>query len=284
MAMIQTIQPEISRRDIILYNDIVYATRMEDWSTACIPLKLHLMRESPESSEKKKFPLILWLNGGGWRCVSPFRYIMNFDYLLQAGFAVASVQYRVSSQATFPEPLVDVKAAIRFLRAHANFFGIDKNHIGIMGESAGGHLAAMAGVTPNCAEFSSSDWSEESDAVNAAICWYTPFDLAMINEAMPSEGSPPRLLLGNPKEGIEAQAKKASPISYVCGKEPPFLLLHGTKDDVVSIRQSHSMYEALSSQGDLVEFYRLEGAGHCAVELVQPQIQNIILDFCKKHI
>lgn len=282
--MIQTIRPQISERDIVLYNDIMYANRMEEWPTACIPLKLHLMREYPESSGNEKFPLIVWLNGGGWRCVSPFRYIMNFGYLLQAGFAVASVQYRVSSQATFPGPLQDVKAAIRYLRAHADFYGIDKDRIGIMGESAGGHLAAMAGVTPNYAEFSSSDWAEESDAVNAVICWYTPFDLAMLNEDMPSEGSPPRLLLGDPKGGIEAQAKKASPISYVCGKEPPFLLLHGTLDDVVSIRQSHSMYEALSSHGDSVEFYRVGGAGHCGVEFTQPEIQNIILDFCKKHI
>lgn len=285
--MIHTIKPEIEKKDIVLYNDIVYANRLEEWPSACVPLKLHLIREYPENCGFEKVPLILWVNGGAWRCVSPFRFMMNFGYLAQAGFAVASIQYRVSSQGFFPAPLQDVKAALRYLRAHADLYGIDGERVGIMGESAGGHLAAMVGVTPGCIAFSGEDWADQSESVKAVACWYGGFDLAMMNKDLqntPSKDSPQWLLLGGTAEEFEERAKAASPVSYVSGKEPPFLLLHGTQDDTVSIQQSQRMYEALHDQNVSVEFYKLEGAGHATPEFVQPEVQKIILDFFERHV
>ena len=124
----------------------------------------------------KPVPGIVWICGGGWLEMSTCAHLAYLTELARCGFVVASVQYRTSNEAKFPAQLMDVKAAIRYLRAHAARYHLDPERMGVMGESAGGHLTAMAALTGKEKAFDQGDYLEYSSEVQAACPWYVPTD------------------------------------------------------------------------------------------------------------
>ena len=245
-------------------------------------------------------PVVFWLHDGGW--LSGTRELPAFvGPLLGRGIAIASIDYRLTSEAglygaegvTFPAQLHDVKAAIRFLRAHAPDFNIDRTRFGVWGSSAGGHLAALAGTSGNVAalEGDLGGHLEYSSRVQAVVDYYGPTDLLQLNPDVTTPpgstvdhdppGAPGSLLIGyslagqglgnlranitNPNRPFPTfrdLAVAANPISHVDANDPPFLIAHGTADTQVALHQSERLRDALLAVGASPQFIAAPGAGH----------------------
>lgn len=210
-------------------------------------------------------PLVVWIHGGAWLAGSKEQ--CRALPLLKEGFAVASVNYRLSQHAIFPAQLEDCKAAIRWLRAHARLYGIDPDRIGVWGESAGGHLAALLGTTGDITEFDTGENLDVSSRVQAVCDWFGPTDFIQMNRFPEGQNhnapaSPESRLIGGPILENKDKARRANPITYVSKDDPPFLIMHGDKDRVVPINQSELLAEALKSAGVKVTFHVVGGAGH----------------------
>lgn len=287
--MISRIEVPVTIPDVLLYTDIVYTNRTNEWKQAVYPMKLHLMRPFTDLEWKERYPLIVWVGGGAWKASTPFRQIPCLSYYARNGYVVASIDYRVSGMEPFPAPIQDVKAAIRYLRFHAGEYGIDPEKIAVMGDSAGGHLAALAGTSGDGETFGTPDLPDVSCEVQAVVDLYGPSDfLQMPGANQPEIGflwqTPESLLLGGHPAVKEEMARKASPVTYVKEQTPPFLLLHGTKDSLVNVKQSEILYDALKSAGVEADLYELVGADHATPHFVQPEIQKLILTFLNRRL
>jgi acetyl esterase/lipase len=223
---------------------------------------------------------IVYLHGGGWAVGTRRRFGRAFlswsptplDLLAQAGFAVATVDYRLSGEARFPAQLHDVKAAIRWLRGNASRLGIDPSRVIAWGESAGGHLAVLAGLTGDRSELEGDvgDFVGESSAVGGAIDWYGPMNLLSLSSQHPADsdkrpddpGSWESSMVGVPLQTDPARTLAASPISYVHAAAPPIQIHHGTVDSQVPYAQSVEFADALRAAGGTVELVTVEGSDH----------------------
>ncbi|RSM63206.1 alpha/beta hydrolase [Amycolatopsis sp. WAC 01376] len=207
-------------------------------------------------------PVVLWLHGGGWftgdRTLAPdlARHVMA------TGCAMASIEYRLSSQALFPAQLHDVRAAIRFLRGHAERYRLVPGAVGLWGASAGGHLAALAGLTGHLDEVP-GERETGAAPVRAVAASYPPVDLAEVAGPLPGGASSPeaRLLGGHPAR-LPELARQAGPLNWVGAEAPPFQLSHGTGDVLVPHRQSERLHAALVAAGVPSELYLLDGYRH----------------------
>lgn len=268
-----------------IVNTSVTFAQVSDWfGHMTRDLKLDIVY--PEQGEKKS-PCIVWICGGAWQQMSTSAHLAYLCELARRGFTAASVEYRTSNEVTFPGQLEDVKAAIRYLRAHAGQYGIDTERFGVMGESAGAHLAAMAACTGDLPEYDKGQYLEYSSRVQAACCWYLPADLGSMISRTPKErqaASPEALLIGaNPAQDGE-RARAASPCGWVTEQAPPFLLLHGTADQTVPFSQSEQMYDALKRAGVDAELIAIEGAQHAGIEFFQREVWDIISEFFEKKL
>lgn len=222
-------------------------------------------------------PLVVWVHGGafmmGDRRVLPETLRPNqvFDALLEAGLAVATIDYRHALEAPFPAQLQDARAAVRYLRRFAGELGVSTERIGIWGESAGGHIAALVGLTAHRPDLEGTHGVVgESSAVDVVVDWYGLSDL----DTMPKADPPPQVAAMLPEElrvppeehltrGLTGQAlADASPLTHVTPDAPPFLLQHGTADWLVPHAQSEVLAAALQAAGVPVRLESVEGAGH----------------------
>ncbi len=240
-----------------------------------------------------KLPTILWIVGGAWQQTFPSWRMAEFSYLAYAGYQVAAIDYRTINEAVFPAQVEDVKTAVRFLRANADRYGVDADRIGVMGDSAGGYLAAMLGATGESKAFETDEWAGHSSAVKAVVDWYGPIDLMRMRmdelEQNPDSDADDallfRLFADCPiTEDNRERLEKMSPERYLSEQTPPHLILHGTADEMVDVRESERYYDALSRAGIPVELYLLEGAGHCDQAFSQPDVQKLTLDFLNRHL
>lgn len=198
------------------------------------------------------FPVVLWIHGGGWLSGSRVWTVDQqfHERMVARGYAVADVDYRLALEATYPAQQADITAAVRWLRHHAGSLRIDPGRFAVLGESAGGQLAAIAALT-----------GTEDSAIQAAILWYGPSDLStMRNQDDPFTN--PAVLLGGPLAERTAFARLASPLHNVHPDAPPFLLVHGTRDEVVPFADALGLAEALRAQGGRCAVLPVEGAGH----------------------
>lgn len=235
-------------------------------------------------------PLILYVQGSGWGPQDLYSAIPQLSELAHRGFVVASVEYRPSTVATAPAQIQDVKTAIRFMRAHAADYGIDPDSVGIWGDSSGGHLAALVGVTDGEAAFETTDYRGQSDAVNAVVDFYGVSDLRTLggppswidHDAADSPGS---LMLGVSPLADPVRAAVHSPIAYIAPERdiPPFLLMHGDVDVIVPFQQSVQLYRALREAGKPAEFYKISGGNH-GVRFWSPRIVEIVVSFFGRHL
>ena len=236
----------------------------------------------PEKAEGA-LPLVVWIHGGGWRGGSKDRCpAMPFA---AKGYVVASVNYRLSQHAPFPAQIEDCKAAIRWLRANAKNYHIDTNHVGVWGASAGGHLVALLGTSGGVKAVEGSLGNpDQSSKVQAVVDWFGPADFKPIAERDANPNSTIGQLLGGaPKDNME-KAILASPITHVTKDTPPFLIMHGDKDNLVNFHQSEILEAALKKAGVEVTLVKLEGAGHGGAQFQTDEVKKQILEFFDKHL
>lgn len=281
--MRRTIKIEVKEPQYTVDTNVTFA-QVDDWfGHTTQDLKMDIIY--PEQGEKRS-PCIVWICGGAWQQMSTSAHLAYLAELARRGFVVASVQYRTSNQTLFPGQLCDVKAAIRYLRAHADRYCIDSDHFGVMGESAGGHLTAMTALTGERREFDRGWYLEYSSAVQAACPWYLPADVTRmpVDRAKDMQAAPESLLIGKNAAYHLEEALQACPVSYVTEDAPPFLLLHGTGDRTVPFSQSEIMYEALEKAGADVELIAIEGADHADRQFFQRELWEIIIRFFKEKL
>jgi len=230
--------------------DIVYST-----IPGYRPLIVDLYLPPREAGPK---PLILYIHGGGW-VGGHTRHagaLGNFPATLAAlaaeGFVVASLEYRLAREASFPAQVQDTRAALRFLRGQAAHYGIDPARVGLWGGSAGGHLSALTALSCGDASLDIADAANApgSECVQAAAIWYGVFDFAALAAARPnSADADAAALLGCNGPCQAAAYRRASPLTYLDASDPPFLLIHGEGDRVVPVQQSHLAEAAMRAAG-----------------------------------
>jgi acetyl esterase/lipase len=211
-------------------------------------------------------PVIVHVHGGGWRRGSRRHPLPRlgadfYQRLAGQGFAVAAVDYRLSGEARFPAALEDVRAAAGWVREHAADYGLDRGRVFLWGDSAGGHLALMTGLTG--AKVPGSE-------VQGVVAWFPVTDLAGLASDVAAAGGVPdpgpesreALFLGAPAAAAPGRAREASPVAHASAAAPPVLLLHGAADDMVPPAQSIRLAGALTAAGATVELELVPGATH----------------------
>ncbi|WP_033218592.1 alpha/beta hydrolase [Kitasatospora phosalacinea] len=247
----------------------------------------------PETAAAQPVPVVVFVHGGGWRAGrkdDPGPRFRDwepgpFARLAQQGFGVACPQYRLSGEARYPAQSDDLAAALAWLHARAGELGLDTARTVLWGESAGGHLAALAAL--------SSPAPGASATITGCVTWYAPTDLPNLGEDLPGEGrhhaddpcSREALLLGGPPGREREAARAASPVSHAGPGAPPFLLLHGTDDALVPARQSVRLAEALREHGHQPELRLIAGGNHLWVGLDDEEVRDCYLrtlDFARR--
>ena len=237
-----------------VYKDVLYRTQ-----NGFRPLSLDLyVPDGPVSA------LCLYLHGGGWR-IGSRRMPELLQRIASLGLAVAAADYRLSGEAAFPAQLEDVADAVDFLAAHRVDYGINAERTVAWGASAGGHLAALLGLT--------------TDVIDAVCCWYPPTDFDALSRDIDEVGGKPDRsansregqLIGAGLDERPDLARAASPVAHVREDAPPFLFVHGTDDKLVPIRQSERLAAALRAAGGAATILPVPGAGHMFPELDDAQ-------------
>ena len=292
----QTISVPVKTPVIQQISDVVYEqVPMRGYPN--VAMKMDILQ--PKSQEK--LPAIVYVTGGGFINANKDNGIQLRMHLAEAGYVVASIQYRVAPTAKFPQPLEDVKSAIRYLKAHADSYGIDPERVGIVGGSAGGYLTAMAGTTSGTTTFDKGENLSVTSDVKAAVDLYGLSDLTRIGddysdavkEAHKSAGAPEALwvngsaVFGGKDGGILADPKAANaanPINYISKTSAPMLLMHGAKDFVVSPSQTDLLFQALQEKGIPSRRYLVEGAAHGGIYWNQEEVLSIITQFFDQYL
>tara|TARA_B100000686_G_C16767918_1_gene963066 strand:+ start:1254 stop:2102 length:849 start_codon:yes stop_codon:yes gene_type:complete len=260
-------------------NDVVYASYGDR------DLVLNLLLPSIDTTEG--FPLVIYIQGSGWLPQNVYRSLPLLVDLARSGYVIASVEYRHSREAIAPAQVQDVKAAIRFMRANADNYNIDPRKVAVMGNSSGGHLSALAGVSDGEVAFLTEDNSDYPSHVQVVVDFFGPTDFRQMDN-YPSQishdrpGSPESLVVGGPIQESEQEAavKAYNPITYISSDRdiPPFLIIHGDVDALVPFNQSVLLYEALREANKEVVFYRVNGAGH-GPGIFSEKMMGIVRDF-----
>lgn len=261
------------------YQDVAYAS-----ASAAQTLDIYL----PAGSGP--FPVVINIHGGGFAAGDKANPAAG-DELLAAGYAVVSVNYRLSGEAVFPAQIQDVKAAVRFLRANAAKYNLDPGRFAAFGQSAGANLAATLGTSCGVAALEGAELgnADQSSCVQAVVDWFGPTDFLQMDKQFTgtscpvnhdAANSPESMLVGAAIQTVPDKAQAANPITYVSAKAPPFLIQHGTADCNVPPQQGQLLYDALKPLiGDNVTFTLLEGAGHGGSQFTDAANLKLVLDF-----
>lgn len=265
-----------------MVHDIEFAVAGEQ----SLELDLYL----PATKEPAKKPaLVVWVHGGAWRAGS--KSDVPWSKFTELGYAVASVDYRLSTVARFPTQIHDIKAAIRYLRAKADTYGYDPERVIIAGSSAGGHLAALVGVSNGVKKLEGTvgDNLDRSSDVQAIVSYYGASNLTTILAQSKPRGlqmRPPalQLLLGGQPTEVPELAKLASPVDHVDAKDPPLLLIHGEADPQMPPEQSTELAEAYRKLGLKVQLEIIPGAKHGGPEFYDATRLAILQKFLNESL
>ena len=242
-------------------------------------------------AERAGGALLVWLHGGAWENGTKTAIPAGVLALVDRGYTIASVDFLPASKARFPAQVLEIKAAVRFLRAQARTYGYDAARIGILGASSGAHLAALVGTSNGEAELEGDlgEHLDQSSAVQAIVSYFGASNLTTIlNQSTPfgvSVRQPAlvRLLGGLPSE-VEPLAKLASPVFHVDSSDPPLLLLHGDQDPQMPINQSHELEGAYERQNLDVDFIVVHGAGHGGEAFYAPAHFQRVAEFLDEEL
>ncbi len=223
-------------------------------------------------------PAVVWVCGGAYMVVDRSVWLPELMRFARRGYVVASIEYRTSNEAQFPAQLIDVKSAIRYLRAHAEDYCIDPGRIFIMGESAGGTMACLSGTTAGKKEYEQGDFLEYDSSVQGVVDFYGIADL--VENSCHAGGNVPAwtmdAFLGMP---ASKQAEEASAIRHIDDRTPPFMILHGTADPLIPPEQSQLLYDTLQRYGISSEYIEIPGATHGDDAFFEDEIVERILSF-----
>lgn len=250
-------------------------TRISDLAYAGTSLSTQKLDLYVPAGATAATPVVIWIHGGGWtggdKALNPSSFQLRYA---QNGYAVASINYRLSSQAIFPAQIHDCKAAIRWLRANAAQYNLDTTKFAVWGSSAGGHLAALLGTSNDVVEMEGSVGGNEqhSSRVQAVVDWYGPTDFLQMDTQTASQGcgtgnhnaasSAESMLVGCQIQTCPTTVQRANPMTYFSADDPPFFIQHGTADCTVPTGQSQILQSLLQGGGHDTAFIPLSGAGH----------------------
>jgi acetyl esterase/lipase len=236
-------------------------------------IELSMDVQIPQPSRRR--PLVIFVTGGGFVQASKEAALNLRTYVAEAGFVVASVEYRtVRNGANYRDGIADVKSAIRYLRANAAKYDIDKDHVAVWGESAGGYLAAMVGVTNGDKSFEVGQNLDQTSDVQAVVDKFGASDISKMaadfdshaKEAFNAPDNPVAQYIaiapGTHQLDTKIAATAANPVTYVKSPMPAFLIFHGSQDTLISPSQTLVLHNALAAAGANSTRYVLDGAGH----------------------
>jgi len=230
----------------------------------------------------KPFPLIFWIHGGAW--MMGFKDWDNVKYLVRHGYAIASIDYRMSTDAKFPAQIQDCNTALNFILAHATNYGINPRQFVVGGGSAGGHLALLMGLARNEKAFG----ADASIKPLAILDFFGPADFNKMKDDLEAINSTNGIklfqdavpkLLGAPLGQFSDEAKIASPVNYVSAASPPVLILQGGKDDLVPVAQSRRLHDALDQAGVKNQLIVVDAADHDGPLFITPEVQSEVTSF-----
>ncbi|WP_160146919.1 alpha/beta hydrolase [Thermomonospora echinospora] len=238
-------------------------------------------------------PLVVYLHGGHWRDGDKSEVERDVrGELLKAGYAVASVNYRLTAEARWPAAVQDAKAAVRWLRANAGEYHLDPHRFAVVGSSSGGYLAAAVALTGDRGtifDTSRADPPRTSDAVQAAVLWSAPVDFGSLDRQAEAAGCPPAVpahgaadsaesaWLGEPVGRGGRKARAANLLSHVPKRpKPPFLLLHGTADCTVPPAQSQALHRALRRAGGTSTLTLVKGMDHLGTRYAKARLRATV--------
>ncbi|MEM9176783.1 MAG: alpha/beta hydrolase, partial [Myxococcota bacterium] len=274
--------------DIVATRDVVFASRPTG------DLLLDVYRPADRAGEPR--PVVLYAFGGGWMSGNRHQFtVLDLFRLVDRGYVIATADYRWSTDAIFPAQIHDVKAALRWLRAHADEHGIDPTRVAILGPSAGGHLASLAGTSGDVATLEGATpdtWPGESSRVQAVVDFFGPSELETYRAQHVENGLGNtnslfflEMLIGGAVEANPELAASASPMAYLDADDPPFLIIHGDEDPVVPIQQSRRLLAALETAGVDATFRLVPGGDHGRSEAyASDAMMNAIGDFLDRSL
>ncbi|MBO0931334.1 alpha/beta hydrolase [Fibrella aquatilis] len=245
------------------------------------------------------FPVIVSIHGGAFKMGDKGDFQVNSALQgLKRGYAVVSINYRLSGEAIFPAQIQDVKAAIRFLRANAKTYKLNPDKLATWGGSAGGHLSAMAGTTGDVTDFDDASLGNvtQSSRVQAVVDWFGPIQFDQMDPQFKVSGkgrtdhdeanSPESELVGKQITKAPELVKRASPATYISKADPPFLIEHGTNDPLVPTQQSILFAAELEKQlgKDKVTYIPIDGAGHGGPMFETPANLDRVFAFLDKYL
>lgn len=250
-------------------------------------LRLQIIRPKQMNYPDKKYPCIIYVQGSAWMKQDIYRNIPNLGKLAALGYTVALVEYRHSGIAHFPSCIVDAKNAIRFMKKHAQEYHVNVDQMVIMGDSSGGQVACLTGMTCHTDQLDDNHYEGYDCEVKGIINLYGAIEVTLPygfpttpNHQLPD--SPEGMYLGyNIREHLK-EAEVANALTYVKEDFGPMLMMHGTKDRLVYCEQSERLYEALKAEGKDVTFYYVKGSDHGGAAFWTPQVIGIYDQFIKK--
>lgn len=251
-------------------------------------VKLYIQLVVP-SRRTKKIPLICYVPGSAFHWQDIPAIVPRLTYLANRGMAVAAIQYRASDIAPFPAQCLDVKAAVRFLKEHAQEYDLDTEQFYLMGDSSGGNTVLLAGLTQGIDLFEEDKDQVYDSLVKGVIDFYGPTDISKMNEELSTQNhiepdSPEGYWIGRKNVLENMELVEPTIIMNYISKEreiPPVMIFHGTNDELVPFGQSCMLYEKLKECEKEAVFYAVEGAHHGGSEFWSNQILDIVEQFVK---
>ena len=268
--------------------DTMYIPDVEYMKVDGISRVLQILVPRKRVMENEQYPLIVYVQGSAWHKQNIYQHVGQLNYLCKQGFVVAIVQYRESDLAPFPAQIEDTKTAIRFLKKHREEYYIDDQNVFLFGDSSGGHVALLAGLTAKLDIMDSDLYKEYTNDVCAIIDFYGVVDITMEDGFPTTENhqqpdSPEGYLIGrkNVLDNLEI-ARQTNPMNYLDGDIPPILIAHGTKDRLVAFKQSVKLYKTLKEKNKEVVFYRMKGADHGGPMFFCEEMLDEVVKFIRK--
>lgn len=245
------------------------------------------------------FPLVIMVHGGGFMFgdKADGMGLTGVDQLLANGYAVSSINYRLSGEATYPAQIHDAKAAVRFLRANAEQYKLDPDKFGAWGASAGGNLAALLGTTCGVAELEGAELgnADQSSCVQAVVDWFGPIDFLKMDEQFAGTScaqdhnaadSPESKLVGAEIQSVPDLVATTNPMNYISDDDAPFLIQHGSADCNIPPIQGKNLADALAPVigAENATYTLIDGAGHGGEQFETEANVKLVLEFLDKHL
>jgi acetyl esterase/lipase len=223
--------------------------------------------------------------------------LTGVDQLLEAGYAVASINYRLSGEAIYPAQIQDAKAAVRYLRANAEQYNLDPDNFGAWGASAGGNLAALLGTTCGVTELEGAELgnADQSSCVQAVVDWFGPIDFLNMDEQFAGTScpqshnaadSPESKLVGAEIQSVPDLVKTTNPMNYIDADDAPFFIQHGSADCNIPPVQGKDLADALAPLigADHATYMLIDSAGHGGEQFGTAENLQLVIDFLDEYL